>query len=183
MWKGVRYQVHTWTNETCYTSMINVKVAKVLKLSIKSCPIGCELHPSFDASSFLGCCPQNHENLLNKGVKYWDFGLNGPSSKTFIARIHVLAIVIGWKHLRKERIGQTQFNTKIVIKLSVKAHWSPMFFFWNLIPYVTKRVPVPSLLDFMDKFIIIVFISSHILRNVHQWPFFLILKYLMNGFY
>jgi len=130
MWKGVRYQVHIWANETCYTSMINVKVVKVLKLSIKSCPIGCELHPSFDASSFLGCCPQNHEILLNKGVKYWDFGLNGPSSKTCIARVHVLAIVIGWKHLGKESIGQTQFNTKIVIKLSFKALWSPMVFFF-----------------------------------------------------
>ncbi len=132
MWKGVRYQVHTWANETCYTSMINVKVAKVLKLSIKSCPIGCELHLSFDASSFLGCFLQNHEILLNKGVKYWDFELNEPSSKTFIARVHVLTIVIGWKHLGKERIGQTQFNTKIVTKLSFKARWSPMLFLFFL---------------------------------------------------
>jgi hypothetical protein len=50
--------------------MINVKVAKVSKLSIKSCPMGCELHPSFDASSFLGCCLEKNEILLNKGVKY-----------------------------------------------------------------------------------------------------------------
>jgi hypothetical protein len=101
MWKGVRYQVHTWANDTCYTSMISVKVAKVLKLFVKSCPIGCELHRSFDASSFLGCCSQNHEILLNKGVKYWDFGLNGPSLKTFIARVHILATIICWKHLGK----------------------------------------------------------------------------------
>jgi hypothetical protein len=29
---------------------------------------------------------------------------------------------------------------------------------------------------FMDNFIIIVFIWSHILRNVHQWPFLIILN-------
>jgi hypothetical protein len=33
-------------------------------------------------------------------------------------------------------------------------------------------VLVPSLLDFMDNFIIIMFIWCHILKNVHQWPFF-----------
>jgi hypothetical protein len=130
MWKGVRYQVHTWANKTCYTSMIIVKIAKVLKLSIKSCLIGWELHPSFDASSFFKCCLQNHEILLNKGVKYWDFGLNGPSLNTFIARVRVLEIVIGWRHLGKERIGQTQFNTKIVTKLNFMPCWSPMFFFF-----------------------------------------------------
>ncbi len=74
--------------------MISVKVAKVLKLFMKSCPIGLELHLSFDVSSFLGCCSQNYENLLNKGVKYWDFGLNGLSSQTFITTEHILAIVI-----------------------------------------------------------------------------------------
>ncbi len=47
----------------------------------------------------FGYCVQNHEILLNKGVKDWDFELNGPSSKTFVARVHVLTIVIGWKHL------------------------------------------------------------------------------------
>jgi len=187
MWKGVRYQVHTWTNDTCYTSMISVKVAKVSKLSIKSCPIGHELHPSFNVSSFLGYCLQKHEILLNKGVKYWNFGLNGLGSKTFITRVHILTTMIYWKHLGKERIGQIQFNTKTVTKLSFVPHWSPMYFFcvfWNLIPYVTKKVLVPSLSDFMDNFIIIMFIWSHILRNVHQWPFLkIILKYLMNDFY
>jgi hypothetical protein len=59
MWKGVRYQVHTWANETCYISIITIKVAKVVKLFIKSCPIGCELHPSFDASSFWLLCAKS----------------------------------------------------------------------------------------------------------------------------
>ncbi len=139
MWKGVTYQVHIWANKTCYTSMISVKVANVLKLSIKSCPIRCELHPSFDASSFLGRCLQNHEILLTKGVKYWNFGLNGPSSKTFIARVHVLALVIDWKHLGKERIGQTQFNTKIVTKLSFMPRWSPMFFFFFFLCFLKSH--------------------------------------------
>jgi hypothetical protein len=39
-----------------------------LELSVKLCPI--ELDPSFDASSAPGCCPQSHEILLNKGMKY-----------------------------------------------------------------------------------------------------------------
>jgi hypothetical protein len=39
-----------------------------LELSVKSCPTG--LDPSFDASSPPGCCTQNHEILLNKGMKY-----------------------------------------------------------------------------------------------------------------
>jgi hypothetical protein len=33
----------------------------ILELSGKSCPVGPELHPPFDASSPLGCCPQSHE--------------------------------------------------------------------------------------------------------------------------
>jgi hypothetical protein len=36
----------------------------LLELSGKSCPLGPELHPSFDAS------PQSNEILLNKGMKY-----------------------------------------------------------------------------------------------------------------
>ncbi len=56
----------------------------ILELSIKLCPVGPDLHPSFDASSPPGCCPQSHEILLNKGMKYWDLGLNAPSSRTFI---------------------------------------------------------------------------------------------------
>jgi hypothetical protein len=40
------------------------------RVSVKSCPVGPQLHPSFDASSTPGCCPQNHEILLNRGMKY-----------------------------------------------------------------------------------------------------------------
>jgi len=40
----------------------------ILELSIKSHPVGPELHPSFDASSPYS--PQSHEILLNKGMKY-----------------------------------------------------------------------------------------------------------------
>jgi hypothetical protein len=47
-----------------------------LELFIKSCLVGLELHPSFDASSPLGCCLQSHEILLNNGMKYWDLGIN-----------------------------------------------------------------------------------------------------------
>jgi len=40
-----------------------------LELSIKSCLIGTELQPSFDASSCPCCCMQSHEILLNKGMR------------------------------------------------------------------------------------------------------------------
>jgi len=36
-----------------------------------------------------GCCPQSHEILLNKGMKYWDSGSNAPSLRTFIAKLHI----------------------------------------------------------------------------------------------
>jgi hypothetical protein len=42
----------------------------VLELSEKSCPVGPELQPSFDASSLPGCCQLRHEILLKKGMKY-----------------------------------------------------------------------------------------------------------------
>jgi len=42
----------------------------LIELSVKSCPVGSELHPSFDASSPPGCSRQSHEILLNKGMKY-----------------------------------------------------------------------------------------------------------------
>ncbi len=47
----------------------NIKLA--LWPNFKSCPVGPEFHPSFDASSPLGRCPQSHEirGLLNKGMK------------------------------------------------------------------------------------------------------------------
>jgi hypothetical protein len=43
----------------------------ILELSGKSCPVGPELHPPFDASLSppAGCGPQSHEILLNKGMK------------------------------------------------------------------------------------------------------------------
>jgi len=76
--------------------------------------------PPFDASSLLGCCPQSHEILLNKGMKYWDSALNaqGVVREHFIATVHIAAAVIGWKRSGKERTGQTQFSTKFAAKLS-----------------------------------------------------------------
>jgi len=47
----------------------NQGARETIELSLKSCPVGPELHPSFDASSPPGCCPQSHENLLNKGFE------------------------------------------------------------------------------------------------------------------
>jgi hypothetical protein len=63
------------------------------------------LHPPLDASSPLECCPQSHEILSNKGMKNWDSTLNAPSSITFIAIVHIVAIVISWKRSWKERMG------------------------------------------------------------------------------
>jgi hypothetical protein len=42
---------------------------EMLELSLKSCPTRPKLHPSFDVSSPLNCCPQSHEILLNKCMK------------------------------------------------------------------------------------------------------------------
>jgi hypothetical protein len=64
----------------------------------KPWPDGPELHPSFDASSPLpaGCCPQSHEILLNKGMKYWKLGMKCIRlSRTFITTVHKAAAVIG----------------------------------------------------------------------------------------
>jgi hypothetical protein len=47
-----------------------------------------ELHPSFDASSPQGCCPQGPEILLNKGMKYWDAGLNARGANIYSYSIH-----------------------------------------------------------------------------------------------
>jgi hypothetical protein len=44
--------------------------ALTIELSVKSCPVGPELQPSFDASSAPGCCPQRHEILVNQDIKY-----------------------------------------------------------------------------------------------------------------
>jgi hypothetical protein len=78
-----------------------IKCYKSIDLSIKSCLVGPKLHPSFDVSSPLKCYLQNHEILLNKGTKYWNLGLNAPSSKTIIVIVYIEAIVISWKCLRK----------------------------------------------------------------------------------
>jgi hypothetical protein len=91
---------------------------QILALSKKSCPVGPELHLPFDASSPLGCCPQSHEILLNKGMKYWDSALNAPGSRTFTATVHIAAVVIGWKRSGNKRTGQTQFSSKFAPKLS-----------------------------------------------------------------
>jgi hypothetical protein len=48
----------------------NLSLWHILELSVKSCPVGPELHPSFDASSPPGCCRQSHEILLKNGMKY-----------------------------------------------------------------------------------------------------------------
>jgi hypothetical protein len=85
-----------------------------LELSVNSCPIGPELHPSFDASSPPGRCPQSHEISLNKGMKYWRWALNAPGSRTFWATVHIAAAVIGWMRWGKERTVQTQFSTKLL---------------------------------------------------------------------
>ncbi len=66
----------TQTREQWFRPVINFWV----ELSGKSCPVGPELHPPFDASSHLGI-------LLNKGMKYWDLALNAPGSRTFAAKL------------------------------------------------------------------------------------------------
>jgi len=60
-----------------------------IRVILKSCPVGPELHLSFDASSPPDCCPQSHEILLNKGMKYGDSGLNAPGLRTFIVPVHI----------------------------------------------------------------------------------------------
>jgi hypothetical protein len=58
-----------------------------IRVLLKSCPVGPELHLSFNASSPPGCCLQSHEILLNKGMKYGDSGLNAPDSRTFVVTV------------------------------------------------------------------------------------------------
>ncbi len=115
------------------------RVITLLVLSGKSCPVGPELDPSFDASSPPGCCLQSHEILLNKGMKYWDSGLNAPGSRTSITTVHIAAAVIGWRSSGKERTGQTQFSTKFAAKLSFMPRWSPVYFFF---PCFSKSHPL-----------------------------------------
>jgi hypothetical protein len=99
----------------------------ILELSIKSRAVGPELHPSFDASSPHSS--QSHEILLNKGMKYWDSGLNARGARTFIATVYIAGAVIGWKRTEEERTGQTQFSTKFVAKLSFMPRWNPVYIF------------------------------------------------------
>jgi hypothetical protein len=86
----------------------------LLELSVNSCPVGPELHPSFDASCPPGRCPQSHEILSNKGMKYWCSALNAPGSRGFRATVQRAAAVIGWMRWAKERTVQTQFSTKLL---------------------------------------------------------------------
>jgi hypothetical protein len=44
------------------------------------------------------------QNVTLKCMNYWDSGLNALDSRTFITIIHI-TILIGWRCLRKERIG------------------------------------------------------------------------------
>jgi hypothetical protein len=157
--------------------LFDLNYKDILEYSIKSCPVGPELRPSFDVSSPPGCCPQSHEILLNKGMKYWHSGWNAPGSTTFIATVHIAAAVIGGKRSGKERTGQTQFSTKFAPKLSFMSCWIPVYFFfpvfWNLVPYVTKQgVPVPFLPNFTDNFVVNWIWSSKVCSSVSCLLFF-----------
>ncbi len=94
---------------------------QILALCKKSCPVGPELHPPFDASFPFGCCQQSHEFVLNKGMKYWDSALNASGSRTFIATEHIAAAAIGWKRSGNERIG----------KLSLAPNLLPNWVLWH----------------------------------------------------
>jgi hypothetical protein len=50
--------------------------------------LSCTPHLMFHLPSLARCCPQSHQNLFNKGLKYWDPGLNELGSRTFIATVH-----------------------------------------------------------------------------------------------
>jgi hypothetical protein len=92
----------------------------------KVMPCWAWVQTSFDASSAPGSCPQSHEILLNKGMKYWDVGLNAQGLRTFIATAHIAAAMIGWMHSVKERTRQTQLSTKFVFHAPLKP--SVLFF-------------------------------------------------------
>ncbi len=125
-----------------------------IELSVKWCPVGPELQPSFDSSSPRGRCLQSHDTLLNQGMKYWDSGLNARGTRTFIATVHKAAAVIGWMHSGKERTRQTQFTTKFAAKLSFMPRWSLVYCFF---PCFLKSHPLcdqtgGSGADFTDNF-------------------------------
>ncbi len=51
-------------------SGIGSKPVNAIELYVKLCPVGPELHLSFDASSAPGCCQQSHEILVYQDMKY-----------------------------------------------------------------------------------------------------------------
>jgi hypothetical protein len=135
----------------------------LIYLSIKSSPVGPELHPSFDASSPPGCCTQSHEILLNQGMKYWDSALNARGARTFIATIHK-AKQQKWLG---EGVQEKQGQGKLGLAPNLLLNWvscpveaqCTLFFpldFWKLIPYVTTKegVLVPSFSDFTNNTIL-----------------------------
>jgi len=149
------------------------------------------VEPSFDASSAPDSCAQSHEILLNKGMKYWDSGLNARGLRTFIATAHIAVTVIGWMHSVKERRGQTQLSTKFVPKLSFMPRWNPMYFFFlffkNIIPYVTEQgVWVSCPIEAQCTFSFCVFqISSFVwLHNTNgfgieiMYDYYIVLKFM-----
>jgi hypothetical protein len=73
-------------------------------------------------------------------MKYWDSGLNAPSSRIFITTVHIEQQWLIWRRSRKERIGQTQFSTKFAAKpnwvsCSLEAEYTFYFCFFFLKPY------------------------------------------------
>jgi len=120
---------HIVNCKECLTNTLlgNQGARETIELSLKSCPVGPELHPSFDASSPLGCCPQSHENLLNKGLKYWDSRLNAGSSRTFIATVHIHQWLLEGVHGKKGQ-GELSLTPNLVLN-SVSCPLKPSVFF------------------------------------------------------
>jgi hypothetical protein len=92
---------------------------QILALSKKSCPVGPELHPPFDASSPLGCCPQSREILLNKeGYDILRLSIKCTRLES-ICSYSTHSSSSDWlKGSGNESTGQTQFSTKFAAKLS-----------------------------------------------------------------
>jgi hypothetical protein len=91
------------------------KALKILELSVKSCPLGLELHPSFDASPPPGCCLQRNEIVLNKGMKYRDSRLNAGGARTFRVTVHIAGAVIGWRRSGKEWYGKLSLAANVLL--------------------------------------------------------------------
>jgi hypothetical protein len=124
---------------------------ETIELSLKSCSAGPELHPSFDASSPVGRCPQSHELLLNKGMKYWDSGLNAQGLRTFI---HITAM-IGRRRSRKKGQGKLSIAPNLLLNwvsypVEVQCTFSSCF-----LKSLCDQTgfPVASFPDFTDNFI------------------------------